>query len=79
MTVGFDIKLTPIEIPDFLNKSGILRCCTILNKLFMNRQDACSTRKFTFCGTAILPVLENGARSEVSEPQTDNFEILFKQ
>jgi hypothetical protein len=30
----------------------------------MNRQDACSTRKFTFCGTAILPVLENGARCE---------------
>ena len=30
-----------------------------------NRQDACSTRKFTFCGTGILPVhktlSENGA------------------
>jgi hypothetical protein len=30
----------------------------------MNSQDACSTRKFTFCGTGILPVLENGARCE---------------
>ncbi|MEG3928628.1 MULTISPECIES: hypothetical protein [unclassified Microcoleus] len=27
-------------------------------------QDACSTRKFTVCGTGILPVLENGARCE---------------
>ncbi|WP_333342511.1 hypothetical protein [Microcoleus sp. T3B2] len=43
-----------------------LRCCTIVNKLFRNRQDACSTRKFTLCGTGILPVLENGARCEVN-------------
>jgi len=28
----------------------------------MNRQDACSTRKFTLCGTGILPVFENAAR-----------------
>jgi hypothetical protein len=28
----------------------------------MNRQDACSTRKFIFCGTGILPVADNGAR-----------------
>ena len=28
----------------------------------MNSQDACSTRKFTLCGTGILPVLENGAK-----------------
>ncbi len=42
-----------------------LRCCTILNYLFRNRQDACSTRKFTLCGTGILPVLENGARCEL--------------
>ncbi|WP_333484356.1 hypothetical protein [Microcoleus sp. K1-B6] len=27
-------------------------------------QDACSTRKFTLCGTGILPVLENGAICE---------------
>jgi hypothetical protein len=32
----------------------------------MNRQDACSTRKFTLCGTGILPVLENGGRCEVN-------------
>ena len=41
-----------------------LRSGTILNKPFMNRQDACSTRKFIFCGTGILPVLENAARGE---------------
>ena len=39
--------------------------CTIVNNPFMNRQDACSTRKFIFCGTGILPVLENGARCEM--------------
>ncbi|WP_333280329.1 hypothetical protein [Microcoleus sp. D2_18a_B4] len=33
----------------------------------MNRQDACSTRKFTLCGTGILPVLENGARCEENQ------------
>ena len=42
-----------------------LRCCTILNKLFMNRQDACSTKSEFSCGTGILPVLENGARCEL--------------
>ncbi len=30
----------------------------------MNRQDACSTRKFISCGTGILPVL-NSARCEL--------------
>ena len=30
-----------------------------------NRQDACSTIKFTLCGTGILPVLDNGARCEL--------------
>src|SRR4028118_1784695 len=34
-----------------------------------NRQDACSTRKFTLCGTGILPVhkklIENGATSQL--------------
>ncbi len=34
---------------------------SLLNKSFMNRHLACSTRKFIFCGTGILPVLENGA------------------
>ena len=46
-----------------------LRCCTILNKLFMNGQDARSTRKSTLCGTGILPVLENGARCELKPTQ----------
>ncbi|WP_445300373.1 amino acid adenylation domain-containing protein [Microcoleus sp. B9-D4] len=36
---------------------------TILNDLFRNRQDACSTEKFISCGTGILPVLDNGATS----------------
>jgi hypothetical protein len=31
----------------------------------MNRQDACSTRKFIFCGTGILPVADNGARYQI--------------
>ncbi len=31
----------------------------------MNRQDACSTRKFIFCGTGKMPVLENVARCEL--------------
>ncbi|MEG4404896.1 hypothetical protein QUA47_07665, partial [Microcoleus sp. MON2_D5] len=43
-----------------------LRCCTILNYLFSNGQDARSTRKkFILCGTGILPVLENGARCKI--------------
>jgi len=42
-----------------------LRCCTIVNKPFMNGQDPRSTRKSTLCGTGILPVLENGARCEL--------------
>ena len=42
-----------------------LRCCTILNKLFMNRQDACSTKSEFSCGTGILPVPENGARYQL--------------
>ena len=44
--------------------------CTIVNNPFMNRQDACSTRKFTLCGTGILPVLENGARCELQPTET---------
>ena len=38
------------------------RCCTIVNKPFINGQDARSTRKSTLCGTGKMPVLENGAR-----------------
>jgi len=37
---------------------------TILNDLFRNRQDACSTRDEFYCGTGILPVLDNGATSQ---------------
>ncbi|EGK83949.1 non-ribosomal peptide synthetase [Microcoleus vaginatus PCC 9802] len=37
---------------------------TILNDLFRNRQDACSTTKFISCGTGILPVLDNDATSQ---------------
>src|SRR4028118_1376634 len=54
--------------PDRPRKQNSLKLtsCTILN----NRQDACSTRKFTLCGTGILPVhkklIENGARSQTN-------------
>nr|WP_051041478.1 amino acid adenylation domain-containing protein [Oscillatoria nigro-viridis] len=37
---------------------------TILNDLFRNRQDACSTIKYISRFTGILPVLDNGATSE---------------
>jgi len=44
--------------------------CTIVS----NRQDACSTRKFIFCGTGILPVhkrlIENDATYEIDRPYT---------
>ncbi|WP_445174702.1 hypothetical protein [Microcoleus sp.] len=38
-----------------------VRCCTFLNKPFMNKQDACSTKSEFSCGTGILPVADNGA------------------
>ncbi|MEG5000413.1 amino acid adenylation domain-containing protein [Microcoleus sp. B4-D4] len=37
---------------------------TILNDLFTNRQDACSTIKYISCGTGILPVHNNSATSQ---------------
>src|SRR6476469_4818346 len=37
---------------------------TILHDLFRNRQDACSTRDEFYCGTGILPVLDNGTTSQ---------------
>ncbi|MEG4962639.1 amino acid adenylation domain-containing protein, partial [Microcoleus sp. K4-C2] len=40
---------------------------TIFNDLFRNRQDACSTRDKFYCGTGILPVLDNGATSEFKQ------------
>jgi hypothetical protein len=61
--------ISGMGILPMLNNGAIsqleLRYCTILNKLCMNRQDACSTRKFTLCGTGILPVPENGARYQL--------------
>ncbi|MEG4852413.1 MASE1 domain-containing protein [Microcoleus sp. B5-D4] len=42
-----------------------LRAFTILNYLFRNRQDACSTRDEFSCGTGILPVLDNGVNCEI--------------
>ena len=45
-----------------------------------NRQDACSTRKFTLCGTGILPVhkklIENGATSQFKIDLTVNAKDL---
>ncbi len=41
-----------------------LRYFIILNYLFRNRQDACSTRDEFDCGTGILPVLDNGVTGE---------------
>ena len=48
---------------------------TILNDLFRNRQDACSTIKYISCGTGILPVLDNGATSEF---QPNSGERIYK-
>jgi hypothetical protein len=33
----------------------------------MNRQDACSTKSEFSCGTGKMPVLENGARCELTK------------
>jgi len=61
--------ISGMGILPMLNNGAIsqleLRYCTILNKLCMNRQDACSTRKFPLCATGILPVPENGARYQL--------------
>jgi hypothetical protein len=42
----------------------------------MNRQDACSTIKFIFCGTGILPVADKGARYQLKP--TGKNESFFK-
>ena len=42
----------------------------------MNREDACSTIKFIFCGTGILPVADKGARYQL-KPTAKN-ESFFK-
>ncbi|GAB4206264.1 MAG: hypothetical protein Fur006_63210 [Coleofasciculaceae cyanobacterium] len=39
----------------------------------MGGQDAHPTRKVTFCGTGILPVLENGARAEIENKGRESF------
>ncbi|MEG4108816.1 MASE1 domain-containing protein [Microcoleus sp. S13_C5] len=41
-----------------------LRAFIILNYLFRNRQDACSTRDEFSCGTGMLPVFDNGVTGE---------------
>ncbi|MEG3968322.1 hypothetical protein QUA00_11980 [Microcoleus sp. T2B6] len=43
------------------------RCCTTINKLFRNGQDARSTRTLNFCGTGILPVIENDATPQIKQ------------
>ncbi len=43
------------------------RCGTTINKLFRNGQDARSTRTLNFCGTGILPVLENDATPQIKQ------------
>ncbi|MEG4090261.1 hypothetical protein [Microcoleus sp. Pol12B4] len=45
-------------------------CCTNIDKLFRNGQDARSTRTLNFCGTDKMPVLENDATHQ-SEQSTD--------
>src|SRR6476661_8316828 len=49
-----------------------LRCGTIVNKPFVNGQDAREARKSTLRFTGILPVVENGARCEL-KPTKNNF------
>jgi len=43
----------------------------------LNRQDACSTRKSTLCGTGILPVqkriIDNGARSQITNSKLQDY------
>jgi hypothetical protein len=49
-----------------------LTSCTILNKPFTGGQDAHPTRKSILCGTGILPVPDNGARSELKLTSCSN-------
>ncbi|MEG4172640.1 MULTISPECIES: MASE1 domain-containing protein [unclassified Microcoleus] len=55
-----------------------LRCFIILNYLFRNRQDACSTRDEFSCGTGILPVLDNGVRGERLSRIISSLKAFFK-
>ncbi len=54
-----------------------LRVCIILDYLFRNRQDACSTRDEFSCGTGILPVLDNGVRFEIKPLIISIFRAFF--
>jgi len=48
----FDPTLIKHRVIKAIHKSLIYqRCCTILNKLLWTGFPACSTRKFTLCGT----------------------------
>ncbi|MEG3940390.1 amino acid adenylation domain-containing protein [Microcoleus sp. S36b_A3] len=55
--------------PDLTAQSFIVNpySDTILNDLFRNRQDACSTRDEFSCGTGILPVLDKSATSQFKQ------------
>lgn len=53
------------------------RYCTIINQPFVNRQDACSTRKFISCETRILPVADNGAISLILETINTEFTAIL--
>ncbi|MEG4624155.1 MASE1 domain-containing protein [Microcoleus sp. w1-18aA5] len=55
-----------------------LRYFTILNYLFRNRQDACSTRDEFDCVTGILPVLENGVTGEKKSRIISSLKAFFK-
>jgi hypothetical protein len=83
MTLGsrsrFNLKTDGNE-PSTLHIYIDLRYCTNVNYLFRNGQDARSTKKFTLCGTGILPVLENGARSQIlcTFPQSILHRILHQ-
>ena len=54
-----------------------LRCFIILNYLFRNRQDACSTRDEFSCGTGILPVLDNGVKCEIKPGIISRLKAFF--
>ncbi|MEG5031612.1 amino acid adenylation domain-containing protein [Microcoleus sp. AT3-D2] len=54
-----DLTAQRFIVNPFKPHSGI-----ILNDLFRNRQDACSTGKLISCGTGRMPVLDNDATSE---------------
>ncbi|MEG4217584.1 MASE1 domain-containing protein [Microcoleus sp. Pol14C6] len=54
-----------------------LRCFIILNYLFRNRQDACSTRDEFDCGTGILPVVENGVKGKIKPGNISSLKSFF--